>query len=46
MPVTAVGDPAQAIYGWRGASAANLPRFTTDFPRDRPEPHRPRGSGC
>jgi DNA helicase-2/ATP-dependent DNA helicase PcrA len=31
--VTAVGDPAQAIYGWRGASAANLPRFTTDFPR-------------
>nr|WP_232240886.1 UvrD-helicase domain-containing protein [Kutzneria sp. 744] len=34
MPVTAVGDPAQAIYGWRGASAANLPRFTTDFPLD------------
>jgi DNA helicase-2/ATP-dependent DNA helicase PcrA len=34
MPVTAVGDPAQAIYGWRGASAANLPRFTTDFPRN------------
>jgi DNA helicase-2/ATP-dependent DNA helicase PcrA len=33
MLVTAVGDPAQAIYGWRGASAANLPRFTTDFPR-------------
>ena len=33
VPVTAVGDPAQAIYGWRGASAANLPRFTTDFPR-------------
>jgi DNA helicase II / ATP-dependent DNA helicase PcrA len=33
MPVTAVGDPAQAIYGWRGASAANLPRFATDFPR-------------
>ncbi|MEC3982717.1 ATP-dependent helicase [Amycolatopsis sp. H20-H5] len=33
MPATAVGDPAQAIYGWRGASAANLPRFTTDFPR-------------
>ncbi|WP_157577129.1 UvrD-helicase domain-containing protein, partial [Saccharomonospora iraqiensis] len=36
MPVTAVGDPAQAIYGWRGASAANLPRFTTDFPRRDP----------
>ncbi|MGQ0837667.1 ATP-dependent helicase [Actinokineospora sp.] len=33
MTVTAVGDPAQAIYGWRGASAANLPRFTTDFPQ-------------
>ncbi|GAA4875283.1 ATP-dependent DNA helicase [Saccharopolyspora cebuensis] len=33
LPVTSVGDPAQAIYGWRGASAANLPRFTTDFPR-------------
>ncbi len=31
--VTAVGDPCQSIYGWRGASAANLPRFTTDFPR-------------
>lgn len=33
MPVTAVGDPVQAIYGWRGASAANLPRFATDFPK-------------
>ncbi|NLG56007.1 MAG: ATP-dependent helicase [Rhodococcus sp.] len=30
--VTAVGDPMQSIYGWRGASAANLPRFSTDFP--------------
>ncbi|MFB9907411.1 ATP-dependent helicase [Allokutzneria oryzae] len=43
VPVTAVGDPAQAIYGWRGASAANLPRFATDFPRygeDRLEPAR------
>ncbi|WP_231967448.1 ATP-dependent helicase, partial [Mycobacterium sp. E136] len=29
----AVGDPIQSIYGWRGASATNLPRFTTDFPR-------------
>lgn len=35
LPVTAVGDPVQAIYGWRGASAANLPRFTTDFPAQR-----------
>lgn len=33
VSVTAVGDPCQSIYGWRGASAANLPRFTTDFPR-------------
>ncbi|HEY6296611.1 MAG TPA: ATP-dependent DNA helicase [Streptosporangiaceae bacterium] len=31
-PVTAVGDPCQSIYGWRGASAGNLLRFTTDFP--------------
>ena len=30
-PVVAVGDPVQSIYSWRGASAANLPRFTTDF---------------
>ena len=30
--VTAVGDPCQSIYGWRGASAGNLPRFRTDFP--------------
>ena len=32
IAVTAVGDPCQSIYGWRGASAANLPRFSTDFP--------------
>ncbi|HEY2443626.1 MAG TPA: ATP-dependent helicase, partial [Streptosporangiaceae bacterium] len=31
-PVTAVGDPCQSIYGWRGASAGNLRRFTDDFP--------------
>jgi DNA helicase II / ATP-dependent DNA helicase PcrA len=30
-PVTAVGDPCQSIYGWRGASAGNLRRFTRDF---------------
>ena len=26
-PVTAVGDPCQSIYGWRGASAGTLDRF-------------------
>ena len=31
-PVTAVGDPCQSIYGWRGASAGNLRRFSRDFP--------------
>jgi ATP-dependent DNA helicase UvrD/PcrA len=30
-PVTAVGDPSQSIYGWRGASAGNLLRFAEDF---------------
>jgi DNA helicase II / ATP-dependent DNA helicase PcrA len=30
-PVTAVGDPAQAIYGWRGASEAALRRFADQF---------------
>ncbi|MEU5208299.1 UvrD-helicase domain-containing protein [Streptomyces sp. NPDC020742] len=30
--VTAVGDPCQAIYGWRGASVANLDDFPTHFP--------------
>jgi DNA helicase-2/ATP-dependent DNA helicase PcrA len=29
--VTAVGDPRQSIYGWRGASAGNLERFLVDF---------------
>lgn len=32
LALTAVGDPIQSIYGWRGASATNLPRFSTDFP--------------
>ena len=31
LPVMAVGDPNQAIYGWRGASDANLSGFATDF---------------
>jgi len=39
-PVTAVGDPCQSIYGWRGASAGNLRRFRSDFPvhEGRPAP--------
>ncbi|MDQ4084365.1 MAG: ATP-dependent helicase, partial [Actinomycetota bacterium] len=31
-PVTAVGDPCQGIYGWRGASVANLDEFPEHFP--------------
>jgi len=31
VPVTAVGDPNQSIYGWRGASATTLTRFPTEF---------------
>ncbi len=31
-PVTAVGDPCQSIYGWRGASAGNMRRFADLFP--------------
>ncbi|MDO9381031.1 MAG: ATP-dependent DNA helicase [Nocardioidaceae bacterium] len=30
--VTAVGDPCQGIYGWRGAAADNLTGFLRDFP--------------
>jgi DNA helicase-2/ATP-dependent DNA helicase PcrA len=32
-PVTAVGDPCQSIYGWRGASVGNLVHFPEHFPR-------------
>lgn len=30
--VTAVGDPLQSIYSWRGASAGNIRRFADTFP--------------
>ncbi|MEO3782192.1 ATP-dependent DNA helicase [Actinocorallia sp. B10E7] len=40
-PVTAVGDPCQSIYGWRGASSGNLLGFPHDFPlADGPAPMR------
>ncbi|MEP6851477.1 MAG: ATP-dependent DNA helicase [bacterium] len=32
--VTAVGDPFQSIYGWRGASAGNIARFSATFARE------------
>ena len=38
LTVTAVGDPMQAIYGWRGATAANLAAFVEDFPLADGEP--------
>jgi DNA helicase-2/ATP-dependent DNA helicase PcrA len=37
-PVTAVGDPHQSIYGWRGASAGNLQAFPRHFPRADGQP--------
>ena len=37
-PVTAVGDPCQSIYGWRGASAGTLRRFPQRFAAVRTSP--------
>jgi DNA helicase II / ATP-dependent DNA helicase PcrA len=37
-PVTAVGDPDQNIYAWRGASLSNLFDFPTDFAKDGGSP--------
>ncbi|MGO1509761.1 MAG: UvrD-helicase domain-containing protein [Actinomycetaceae bacterium] len=39
-PVTAVGDPHQSIYGWRGASAAALEEFPERFGGPEPAPVR------
>jgi DNA helicase II / ATP-dependent DNA helicase PcrA len=36
-PVMAVGDPHQAIYGWRGASSSNLVDFTNAFAGEHSE---------
>jgi DNA helicase-2/ATP-dependent DNA helicase PcrA len=38
FPVTAVGDPDQNIYAWRGASLFNLMRFPATFPRSDGRP--------
>ncbi|MPZ27783.1 MAG: AAA family ATPase [Micromonosporaceae bacterium] len=41
-PVTAVGDPCQSVYGWRGASTGTLDRFPELFrtAADEPAPVR------
>lgn len=40
-PVTAVGDPFQAIYGWRGAAASNILEFSEHFRRADGTPATP-----
>jgi DNA helicase II / ATP-dependent DNA helicase PcrA len=30
-PITAVGDPLQAIYGWRGAAVSNIEQYKNHF---------------
>ena len=42
-PVTAVGDPDQNIYAWRGASLFNLLEFPQQFP---PRRRLARGASC
>ncbi len=41
-PVTAVGDPCQSIYGWRGASARTTSAFAGHFPTIDGRPARQR----
>ncbi|TSD65764.1 ATP-dependent DNA helicase [Aeromicrobium piscarium] len=36
--ISAVGDPAQGIYGWRGAASGNLAAFLDDFAGEKDSP--------